>query len=459
MAEKPTSERVEVYFYLRDAKATTTNTPIFSYISLGDNERFKYPTAIPAEKINPTFWNKDLQRAKTTRKEIPDKTIKLKDLENLNRRLDSLKESITIEVEKFFNHHKRQPTQTELTEILDKELGRKQSSTTVEKPLDVVAFMEKHIKDLTGRIYTQTGKPYSHGTIMSYKNTLNIIRRFMKEVRKYRKLDFNDITLAFYFDFTDYLTKELKFSTNTVGRHIKTLKTILGEATELGLNNQIEFKHKKFKKLTEDTEAIYLTTDELTALFNFDLSQNERLERVRDLLIVGCWTGLRFSDFTNIQKNNFFVEDDERFIEIETQKTGSTVVIPVHPMVEAIMQRYEGKTPNSLPPPISNQKLNEYLKELGRLVGITEESTMSQTKGGLKITRTQPKYELMTTHVCRRSFATNQYLMGVPTADIMAITGHKTESIFFHYIKIKPRDSANRMRSIWKQQTQLRKVV
>ena len=458
MAKKPTTDRVEVSFHLRDAKANT-NTPIFAYIALGNGVRFKYPTGVPTEKINPTFWNNDLQRAKTTRKEIPDKNIRLNKLENLNRRLEALKESVIKTVEDFATQQKRQPTQTELTDILDNKLNRNTSSPSVEKPLDLLGFMDKHMKDLRGRIYTNSNRPYSNGTINAYKNTYNVLQRFKKEVKRYSKLDFKDITLAFYFDFTDYLTKELKFSTNTVGKHIKTLKTIMGAATELGLTTQTDYLNKRFKRLSEDTEAICLTMDELTTLFNFDLSENIRLERVRDLLIVGCWTGLRFSDFTNIQKNNFVVENDERLIEIETQKTGSTVTIPVHHMVEAVMARYDGKTPNSLPPPMSNQKMNEYLKELGQLVGLTEAVTISHTKGGLKVTRTQPKYELLTTHVCRRSFATNQYLMGVPTLDIMAVTGHKTETSFMRYIKLNPRDSANRMRSIWKQQTQLRKVV
>ena len=192
-----------------------------------------------------------------------------------------------------------------------------------------------------------------------------------------------------------------------------------------------------------------MNESELNTLFELDLNMNPRLEKIRDLFLVGCWTGLRFSDFTGIKKENI----DGEFIEVETQKTGEVVVIPIHRQVEAIMKRYKGKTLNSLPKPISNQKMNEYLKELGQLAGFNETVSESITKGGIKQTVNHPKWELITTHTARRSFATNQYLAGFPSTSIMKITGHRTESSFMKYIKVTPREHANQLRDLWRKNT------
>ena len=99
----------------------------------------------------------------------------------------------------------------------------------------------------------------------------------------------------------------------------------------------------------------------MKALAEYDLTEKPRLDRARDLFLVGCWTGLRFSDFNDIRPKN--IKGD--FIEIKTQKTGETVVIPIHSALKNIMEKYAGKTENSLPPSISNDKLNEYITHRG----------------------------------------------------------------------------------------------
>jgi integrase len=134
---------------------------------------------------------------------------------------------------------------------------------------------------------------------------------------------------------------------------------------------------------------------------------------------------------------------------MQTQKTGETVVIPIHSHVEAIMSRYEAKTPNSLPTPMSNQKMNDYLKELGELAGIAETINQTFTKGGKKVAVNYPKYELITTHTARRSFATNQYLAGFPSISIMKLTGHRTEKAFMKYIKVTPKEHAQNLKRLW----------
>ena len=117
------------------------------------------------------------------------------------------------------------------------------------------------------------------------------------------------------------------------------------------------------------------------------------------------------------------------------------VVIPIHSFVREIINKYGGE----LPPAISNQKMNQYLKEIVELAGIDTTNKIAITKGGITVTELFKKFELVTTHTARRSFATNAYLSDVPTISIMKITGHTTEISFMRYIRISQQDNANKL--------------
>jgi hypothetical protein len=224
------------------------------------------------------------------------------------------------------------------------------------------------------------------------------------------------------------------------------------EAVDRNHTTNISFRKKSFRVVSEKTDAIFLNEKELKELESLDLSRDKRLEKVRDLFIVGCWTGLRFSDFTRIKSHHIKGE----YIEIEQQKTGSKVFIPIHPTVQKVMQKYKGQYPNSLPPAISNQKMNEYLKEIGPNVeSLKEIISLSNTLRGSKVLKNVIKHELIVTHTARRSFATNQYLKGIPVHDIMRITGHKTEKAFLRYLKIENKDAAIRVNDFWKKEHNL----
>ena len=124
------------------------------------------------------------------------------------------------------------------------------------------------------------------------------------------------------------------------------------------------------------------------------------------------------------------------------EKTGNDVSIPILPTVRRIIDKYKG----DLPKPLSNQKMNDYLKEVGELAGLDSQESKTLTKGGLRVTKTQSKFELVTTHTARRSFCTNNYLAGMDSISIMAISGHKSEREFLGYIKVTPREHANKIR-------------
>ena len=288
-------------------------------------------------------------------------------------------------------------------------------------------------------VYRQNNPvPINKNTIKKYKSLLTRLKEFAKEKRK-NKLNFDDINLDFYNDFLEFLQKEKGNAPNTCGKYIANIKKFLNMATEEGINTKLDFQSKRFAKPTEVTEKIYLTETELRKLYDLDLTDNKRLEPVRDLFLIGCYTALRYSDYTNIKPENIYTTDKGTFINMKTQKTGKNVIIPLHSIVKNILDKYGNKLPRS----ISNQKTNDYLKELGELAGINEQVSISKNKGGVRVDTNKPKYELITTHTARRSGATNMYLGGIQVQSIMKITGHTTEKAFMSYLRFTEEDNAN----------------
>ena len=158
---------------------------------------------------------------------------------------------------------------------------------------------------------------------------------------------------------------------------------------------------------------------------------------MRDLFLFGAWVGLRFSDFSNVKFENIVQIEGDYFIKMVTQKTKELVIIPCNNVVLEIFEKYKDRT-NLLPKTISNQKFNEYIKEVCKLASFDE-------KGRIASKPKEELYSLISSHTARRSFATNYYLQGFPTLDLMKITGHKTEKSFLKYIRVSKLDTAMRL--------------
>lgn len=365
------------------------------------------------QKINPKYWNAKANKAREVRA-FP--------YAELNTMLSNLKNEILDTCRRLTNDG--EPiTKTRVKEAIDRVL---QKDIQVTSNKDFFTFIDNLIENSNKKLFT----------IKQYKQA----RRVLKDFQDYRKqpVTFESIDLDFYEGFTKYLTEKGYF-TNSIGGFIKNLKVFMNEAVDRGITKNLTYKHKKFKTVDEQTESIYLTTDEIKAMFDEDLSDNERLENVRDLFVIGCYTGLRFSDLAKLSDKNII--DNNTKIKILTEKTGELVIIPLHRYVRDILKRRNGVIPRV----ISNQKMNEYLKELGAKVNINDKVTIHYTKGGKRTAEHLKKYELITVHTARRSFATNAYLNDIPTISIMKITGHRTEKAFLKYIKISQEDNANKL--------------
>ena len=251
------------------------------------------------------------------------------------------------------------------------------------------------------------------------------------------KLSFEDINMDFYYAFVDFCTYTLNLSVNTIGTHIKNVKMWMNEALLDELHQNQIYQRRAFKKLSEDADTIYLSEQELAKIINTTMPF-QSLENVRDLFILACYTGVRMQDYNKL--NRFHMINEETMLRIRTEKTGVEVVIPLHSEAKRILTKYNG-----MPRIISNQKFNDYLKDVCRIAGIDELVNQTRTTGGKKITTLKHKYELVSSHCARRSFATNAYKAGLPTLAIMAITGHKTEKIFLKYVRVSKEEHAGLM--------------
>lgn len=392
-------------------KEPTSKEPTLLYLVFRyGGEKFKYSTG---QKINPKFWNKEKHRAKETRlfPEYPE----------FNATLDKI-ETIVFNTYRKAINDKIKPVPELFRNELDVFLQKKGEGLKA----DLISFSESFVD----------GSSRKPATKKQQRQAIRNLKEF-KAASK-RSMDFETIDLEFYDDFLKFLTDK-KYGINSIGTIVKNLKVFLNEAVERGLTQNLQFKNRRFKTMEEPSESIYLTEQEIEAIYKLDLSANTKLDRVRDLFIIGCYTGLRYSDLVQLRNENLI--ENGQMVKVKTEKTGETVIIPLHDYIKEILIKYNGIPPET----ISNQKMNDYLKELGKLAELNQQSVISYTKGGEKFTELFEKWELITVHTARRSFATNAYLQDVPTISIMKITGHRTEKSFLKYIKISQQDNANKL--------------
>lgn len=270
-------------------------------------------------------------------------------------------------------------------------------------------------------------------TLRSYRQTKRLL------LEHDDKVNFEDINLDFYDDFVTFLEKDNK-SVNTIGKHIKNLKSFLNSATQDGVNTNLAYKSTDFKAPKEQTTAIYLDESELRRIAEYSLSAYPNLDRARDIFLIGCYTGQRVSDYNGLKPSNFYKKDSIEFFKIKQRKTGKEVLCPITKEIRMILNKPNNR---GLPPlKMNDQDINEYIKQVARKAGINATVINEFTKGGKKIVQEIPKYKLIGTHTARRSFCTNMYKKGMPTYDIMLFSGHSTEREFYKYIRIEKEQKA-----------------
>ena len=323
------------------------------------------------------------------------------------------------------------------------------NNNEIDQSLFLTNFIESYIFEAKSK-KTKNNTPIAKRTIQHYQTCLNKVKKFEATIGV--KIKLTDVDLIFHSKFIEYLEKIENLNPNTIGGYIDDIKQFITSAEKKGIKTSLEIKLKDFYSPSNKTNDIYLKEEEINLIFNKKFEQ-DYLDNARDWFIIGLRTGLRISDFLKLTTKNII----DGFIEKKTIKTSFPVIIPIHWQVKIILEKRNGKFPRT----ISDPKFNEYIKIVAEESGIIEkvsgakmcpiETKVNGKKKTIhrKVNGIYPKNELVSSHICRRSFATNLYGK-LDTLTIMKITGHTTESQFLSYIKITPREYAEKLKELWR---------
>lgn len=411
-------------YYLDKPKAET-DTAIYLFLRTG-KQTVKLKTG---QYIHPKHWNtkpdKNGNHVKRSYTGSPE----------FNGWLDSLRKDI----HQLYNQLTQGNAAISLEELREAVTGYFDKK----EPVTASGFFD-HFQE-----FIDTSATYrSKSTISKYKVLGNHLQKF-SQLQRY-KITFASIDLRFFDLFKNYLAQTLKHTDNTLWKDFTTLKTFMGWALERGLHQNLNYK--KFKAPQKDVEIIYLTEKELMAIYYADVPAGSKLDKVRDAFCFGCFTGQRYSDIANLKRTD--IKGDTWHL--RTIKTDEGNKVPLNGFALAILDKHkEALRPL---PVISNQKTNDYLKELGKLVGIEEPTSLTKRRGNERLTNTQLKYEFISTHTARRTFITLSLEKGMRPEVVMRITGHTNYATFKKYIKISEKVAEVEMNNTWQLPAQMKVV-
>lgn len=279
-----------------------------------------------------------------------------------------------------------------------------------------------------------------------YRNMRARLKAF--EVYRQKEITVDSIDYSFYEEFVEFLMYEYVqrrfqgkkgLKVNTIGCTVKQFRIFLKNRMLKKIIPIIDIEG--WTIMEEEADAVYISWEEIWKIHNVDLSESPHLEDYRNDVVLGCLTGLRFSDFSQLAESD--VRGD--LLYKKQQKSNHWVVIPLRPEAKKILENRFRKGVK----PQTNPEFNRHVKTIVKLAGITQPITHSYKKGNQRIVETKPKYEWITSHTCRRSFCTNEFLAGTPAELIMKISGHKSLKDFYRYIRVAPEEAAGKIRDIW----------
>ena len=332
-------------------------------------------------------------------------------------------------------------------ETKEKEIAAQQETKKKNK-LNVYYQFDEFIKSKERKV--------SKSTLTVYGNVKSHLLAF--EAFRNQEITFDSFDFNFYEDFVDYLSFEhvhmrrktllTGLKLNTIGKTIKHLRGFIKDRVKRKIIKPIDLSD--FRIPEEESDAIYLTYEEIAKIYQTDLSEQPHLEEYRDLFVLACLTGLRFSDFSTLRP-----EDLQRDMLYKKQeKSDHWVIIPLRYEAKLIFTRqFQERIPD-----LSNPEFNRHIKTIGKLAGITQIVKFSYKKGNQTITVTKSKYEWITSHTARRSFCTNEFLAGTPVELIMKISGHKRTKDFYKYIRITPEEAAKKIKELWLERNDMKLI-
>lgn len=423
-----------VNFILQSAK---DNAPIYA--------RFKDARLIDVkrktrETINPDHWN--------------TKTGKPKNIQSANQstlnHIDEVKNNL-VALETYILEQYRKRTDIEILngDWLNEVISAYYSGGRRIEQLDYIENYLEHYLTVTLPFRKYKGQPIAHRTRQKHETIISKFQEFLKTEKK--RLKVSDYNLAVGNRFVTFLRAQ-NLNDNTVGKYLKYTKTIFRDAkTEnIAVHDQLD----EIKGFTTETPTHYLTETELSAIQDLKFIGNYKLELTRDWFIIGCYTGQRASDLFGMTKKKIVNLNGKEYINLSQKKTKTPVLVPIHDEVKKILDKRNGNFPPVFSQNVESAKtiFNNHLETVCRLAEIDRLEYGRKWDADKKgfIFGNYPFYLLVSSHVCRRTFAT-MYYGKMPTVVIMSVTGHKTEREFLGYIGIDNSTLSEQMYNYWEQ--------
>lgn len=381
---------MKVNFYLKSTKETERLIYLFASFN---GQRLKYSTG---RKIEVRLWN---EKANTP-KQVKGNSL-------LTQYLNDLKaEVLRLEI------NTQLANEVLTTDKVKAHLDSYTNRTERNDKLKLTGHLQTFVD-----LYKATKR---HNTAKKFVSLINHLNAYQTE--KKVTLNFQGMDLMFYDSFTQYLSKK-GLQSNSISTLIRGLKTFLTWASDRGLNKYSVYK--KFKAPETEQNIIHLSQTELMQFYATELP--DRLERIKDSFVFCCYTGLRFSDLMQVNRDRI----KGNTLHITTEKTNDNTTIPLTEIPLQILYKYDYQLPV-----ISNQKANEYLKEAAKLAELTDKVELKESRGAKVIKKTYEKHQVISWHDSRKTFVTLSLEMGIPAEVIMKISNHKQHKVFRKYLAI-----------------------
>ena len=425
-------------YNLKDKSEELTLVYVIGYL----DKRFKVSTK---QKVYSMTWDVKTQRCVIS-SALPDKVNRAsRSVNRFLERLDNaIKEKIEMSNQEFDD---ADSSKESIQKLIDSLINKSEFEERIKKatPLE---FFDHYVSTMHKRIDPHSKRFISERTIVHHRTVLHRIVEFFNY--NSMKNDFSVFDKEFENKFSNWAYKVKGYHANTIPATMSVLKVWLNAAVDAKI--PIETYFKSYTSKCSDVDNIYLTESEIERIYDLDIpdlkakgliDQKSTIEETRDLFVIACWTGLRQSDINHI--DNALFDLDNETITVITEKTSEKVVIPMHRFIKIIYLKYNGH----LPKMCHKSNFNKHLVELGRLAKINEEVLTKENIAGKIVVNKYKKYQLIKSHTARRSFATNMFLKGAPTINIMKLTGHTTEANFLRYIKVSRTENAKLMKKFF----------
>ncbi|WP_133272463.1 site-specific integrase [Hymenobacter radiodurans] len=419
----------KITLYLKEPGALTP-TPLFFMVS-SHGTRAKVYTGV---SVLPAHWLQGEQRLRTNfaPAEVKDKQERKQlssDNEAKNVQLSSMRERLSA-------YHRDQlalgilPTAEDLRTIVEPQVAQPQAVDTPLPLSDFAAYIAR------------MHQTKAAATIKSLKTTCGHLTHFWEqspEGRRGAPLLFDHFTADFSHLFTGYLINVEGLLDGSIHKHLSILKRFLNDATLRG--RSVNQAYTRWRWEHREPDVLALTTAELRSIEALDLPNGHHLNNARALFLIGCYTGLRFSDVAVLKQEH----DKGEYLRLTTKKTRDTLTIPIHPKARPLLDAmWIGGVH-----PISNQRLNAYIKELAKRAGVDEPTEHIRYQGGKRQAETLPKYELISSHTARRTFVSLSLEGGLPFNLIMKATGHRDMKSFQRYVQTTDTHQLAGFRKLW----------